>query len=47
MNELVSQVLGQKISKIMYFSFQIRSISNKSAKLHGLWEAKCALTNLN
>ena len=36
MNSLVSEVLGQKISEIMCFSFQIRSISNESAKLRRL-----------
>ena len=32
--------------KIKCFSFQISSVSNESAKLHGLQEAECAFTNL-
>ena len=47
MNSLVSQVLGKKISKVMYFSFQIRLVSNESVNLRGLQEAERRFTNLN
>ena len=44
---MIQEDLGQKISKMICFSVQIRSISNESTKLRGLREAECAFTNLN